>query len=232
MPMLADGVLWYVVFLFSTTCHEAAHAFAAMKLGDLTAYQGGQVTLDPIPHIRREPFGTVVVPIISFLVGGWMIGWASAPYDPAWALRYPKRSAVMALAGPTANLILLLLASAGIQLGLSLGTFYPPESITFGHVATAIADGMPSHFASILSVMFTLNLILLVFNLLPLPPLDGSGALPLFMSDRLAEKYMAFTRRGAFALIGILVAWRVFGDVFRPIHLIAINLLYPGLGYE
>ena len=81
MDFLALGLGWYVVFVFSVTCHEAAHAFAAMKLGDKTAYHGGQVTLDPTPHVRRSPFGMVVVPILSFLLGGWMIGWASAPYD-------------------------------------------------------------------------------------------------------------------------------------------------------
>ena len=76
-PDLALGAIWYLVFLFSTTCHEAAHALVAKLGGDTTAAEGGQVTLNPIPHIRRSPFGMVVVPILSFLVGGWMIGWAS-----------------------------------------------------------------------------------------------------------------------------------------------------------
>src|SRR5690242_15690614 len=99
---LAIGLLWYVVFLLSTTCHEAAHALAAKRGGDLTAFHGGQVTLDPWPHVRREPFGMVLVPILSFLTGGWMMGWASAPYDPLWSQRCPHRAARMALAGPAA----------------------------------------------------------------------------------------------------------------------------------
>src|SRR5215468_6229382 len=78
---LALGLIWYVVFLFSTTCHEAAHALAAKLGGDLTAFHGGQVSLDPIPHVRRELFGMVVFPILSYVTGGWMMGWASAPYD-------------------------------------------------------------------------------------------------------------------------------------------------------
>lgn len=69
MERLAEGLLWYVVFIFSTTFHEAAHAFTALKLGDSTAYEGGQVTLDPLPHIRREPVGTIVFPILSFSHG-------------------------------------------------------------------------------------------------------------------------------------------------------------------
>ena len=71
---IALGAVWYLVFLFSTTCHEAAHALAAKWGGDLTAFEGGQVTLNPIPHIRRSPFGMVIVPIASFALGGWMIG--------------------------------------------------------------------------------------------------------------------------------------------------------------
>lgn len=68
MEKLTEGLLWYIAFLVSTTFHEAAHAFAALRLGDRTAYEGGQVTLDPIPHIRREPVGTIVVPLLSFLL--------------------------------------------------------------------------------------------------------------------------------------------------------------------
>ena len=76
------GIAWYFIFVFSTTLHEAAHAFLAYKLGDRTAYLGGQLSLNPIPHIRREPIGMVIIPIITFVLGGWMIGWASVPFDP------------------------------------------------------------------------------------------------------------------------------------------------------
>ena len=70
MPNMAEGFLWYLAFHSSVVVHEASHAFAALKLGDKTAYNGGQVTLDPLPHIKREPFGTVAMPILSFLAGG------------------------------------------------------------------------------------------------------------------------------------------------------------------
>ena len=81
---LVLGIAWYAVLLFSLTFHEAAHAFAALRGGDRTAYLGGQVSLDPTPHIRREPLGTVVFPIVIYLIsgGGWMFGWASTPFDP------------------------------------------------------------------------------------------------------------------------------------------------------
>ena len=96
--LLATLPLWLAAFLLSLTCHEAAHALVGKLGGDTTA--AAQVTLDPIPHIKREPFGTLVVPIASFFLqgGGWMIGWASAPYDPNWANRFPKRAAIMAAA--------------------------------------------------------------------------------------------------------------------------------------
>jgi hypothetical protein len=97
---IGNGLIWFVAFLFSTTVHEAMHAFAAWRLGDSTAYHGGQVSLNPIPHIEREPIGMVVLPLLTSLTQGWAIGWASCPYDPIWARRYPGRSALMAAAGP------------------------------------------------------------------------------------------------------------------------------------
>jgi hypothetical protein len=74
---VVDAITYFVVFLFSTTLHEAAHAWAALRGGDLTAYNGGQVTLDPRPHIKREPFGMVVLPLVSALATGWPMGYAS-----------------------------------------------------------------------------------------------------------------------------------------------------------
>ena len=72
---------WYLAFIISITFHEAAHAFVGLKLGDTTAEDGGQVTLNPFPHIKREIVGTIVVPLFTFFSSGWMIGWASAPYN-------------------------------------------------------------------------------------------------------------------------------------------------------
>src|SRR2546427_12053329 len=103
---LALGFIWYAVFLFSTTCHEAAHALAAKLGGDPTAFHGGQVTLNPIPHIRPETLGTGVAPILSYLLGGWMIGWARAPYDPTLQEGFPRPAAWMRLAGPAAHFLL------------------------------------------------------------------------------------------------------------------------------
>src|SRR5580692_3127127 len=140
-PDLALGAIWYVIFLLSTTCHEASHALVAKIGGDLTAAEGGQATLNPIPHIIRSPFGMVVVPILSFALGGWMIGWASAPFDPEWQRKYPHRSAWMALAGPAANFSLMILAGIAIRIGLAAGYFQAPELVRSYAGLVAPANG-------------------------------------------------------------------------------------------
>jgi Zn-dependent protease len=182
MQSLADGLLWYFAFILSVVVHEASHALAAFKLGDRTAYEGGQVTIDPIPHIKREPLGTVLVPVLSYFSGGWMFGWASAPYDRDWARRHPDRSALMSLAGPLSNLLLVIVCCLLIRLGMALDIFYAPDTVNFSHITAAVNHGITDGIASLLSIMFSLNLILFCFNLLPLPPLDGSGIVPLFLS--------------------------------------------------
>ena len=101
-----EPVVWLIVFVVSITAHEAAHALAAYVGGDPTAYQGGQVSLNPLPHMRREPFGMVLAPLLSTFTIGFPIGWASTPYDPLWEERHPRRAAWMAAAGPAANLAL------------------------------------------------------------------------------------------------------------------------------
>lgn len=223
-------MVWYLVFVFSTTCHEAAHAFAALKLGDSTAYEGGQVSLNPLPHIRREPFGMVLIPLVSYFMAGWMIGWASAPYDPNWALRYPKKSALMALAGPVANFILVVLAGVGIRIGLATGTFAVKQDATFLDLLTAASGGGALEaLASALWIAFLLNLLLGLFNLFPVPPLDGSAVIQLFLPDSIARRYQQFLwSQPMLAWAGILIAWKLFDYVFWPVLMVATSLLLPG----
>ena len=86
--------------------------------------------------------------------------------------------------------------------------------------------------ALFLSILFSLNLLLFLFNLLPVPPLDGSGVAPIFMGDEQARRYLLFVRKSSFAFFGLVIAWNAFGYIYSPIHLIAINLLYPGMHYR
>ena len=215
--LLVFGFIWYVAFLFSTTCHEAAHAFVAKMGGDDTAALAGQVSLNPVPHIRREPWGMVLIPILSFLMMGRMFGWASAPYDPLWERRHPRRSGWMALAGPTANFSLMLIAVAGLRLGAAQGWFHR-DPVT-NHLDFA---------ATTLLIFFSLNLLLGTFNLLPVSPLDGSTVILLFMSERTAQKYLDWLRGNSFAMAGLLVGMLVFRYIYDPINGFMSMLLLPG----
>jgi Zn-dependent protease len=230
-PDLALGVIWYLVFLFSTTCHEAAHALVAKLGGDATAAEGGQVTLNPIPHIRRSPFGMVVVPILSFLVGGWMIGWASAPFNSAWQRQYPRRSGWMALAGPAANFSLMLLAGIAIRIGLAAGAFQPPGIIhSYASLVLPSNTTGPTFLTSALSILFILNLLLGTFNLLPVPPLDGHAGIMVLMPEGFARRYMDWVHHSQnFALLGLIIAWSMFGRIFQPVFFFALRTLYAGV---
>jgi Zn-dependent protease len=226
--LLFYGTAWYLAFLFSTTVHEASHALAALRLGDDTAQRGGQVTLDPIPHIRREPLGMVIVPLVSFFLGGWMLGWASAPYDPDWAERHPKRAALMALAGPASNLLLCLTAAILIKVGVGAGWFHVPNGISgYDHIVAANRKGLGELAAVFLSIFFYLNLILFAFNLIPLPPLDGSSVPLLCLSGPAADKYTRFMKSPGMSMVGMILAWQLFRPLAGKMFDWALHALYP-----
>ncbi|MBI2688035.1 MAG: site-2 protease family protein [Acidobacteria bacterium] len=213
--MIVFGLMWYVSFLFSTVCHEAGHAWAALQGGDSTAYHGGQVSLDPLPHMQREPFGMILVPWISFFLNGgqFMMGWASAPYDPYWARNYPKRAAWMSLAGPAANFTLAILAGLAIRFGISFGLLQASETV-LTHSGDAVLK--------LLGIMFFLNIILGTFNLLPLPPLDGFTAIGIFLPEATAARLEEFRQSaGMFQIVGLVIAWQVAPYFIGPVYEIA-----------
>jgi len=214
--VIAIGFIWYIVFLFSTTCHEASHALAAKLGGDDTAALGGQLTLNPLPHVRREPWGMVVIPLLAFLFWQQIIGWASAPFNPEWERRYPHRSAWMALAGPAANFTLMFLAVAAIHLGFRLDWFYS-------------VNGVPNFPFTIVRAFFLLNLLLGVFNLLPFPPLDGSTGIMAVMNESTARRYMDWLRTSPYRMLGLLVALYGFRYVFDPIEIFVKKALLGSL---
>jgi Zn-dependent protease len=215
--LLVKAFVWYVVFLFSTTCHEASHALVAKMGGDETAALGGQVKLNPWPHIRREPFGMVLIPLVAFFAAGYMVGWASAPFDPLWERRYPRRAALMALAGPAANFSLMLLAAVGFRVGAAMHWL---------HLNAAGTDyDLPT---TALLAFFSLNLLLGTFNLLPVPPLDGSTGVMVFMNETRAQRYLDWLRGNSYAMLGLLVALLVFRSFYRYVEFFASNLLLRG----
>lgn len=216
----------YGVFAGSLVIHEAAHAWAALRLGDNTAQRGGQVSLDPWPHIRREPIGMVVVPVLTYLANGAMMGWASAPIDRQWAEQNPRRHALVALAGPGANLLLALLAAATMLVGVGLGKLEIVDHPQWQRIAAALAPGIWPSVGAVTSLLFSMNLLLCVFNLVPLPPLDGSAIIPLALPRSVGAAYQAWLRQGGLGWIGLFVSWKLFGVAFPPIWHAVVRLLH------
>ncbi len=226
--LLIGLFVWYAVFLFSTSLHEASHAIVSAWGGDYTAYNSGQATLNPVPHIQRERWGMIIAPLISYFLfrGEWMLGWASAPFNPYWAARYPRKAFFMSLAGPLSHLIPALFSFVIMLIGLRSGWFV----IGFVEgsrylVAPAGGDNaLLSAVCLLLHVLFTLNIVLLVFNLLPIPPMDGSEFWYLFIKreeDRLRWRY----NFNSYSMAGILLAWYVFPKVFPIVYTFFIRML-------
>jgi Zn-dependent protease len=164
-----------VVLLFSLSVHESAHALAALKMGDDTAHREGRITLNPLAHI--DPVGTVLFPLMQMITGLPFLGWAKpTPYNPANFRRdvtLRRGHIVVAAAGPVSNLLLALLFTALLWLLVR---------------TTTLAD---SHhpFFTIVVVGIEMNVVLALFNLVPIPPLDGSKVASFGLSQRLGDRY-------------------------------------------
>ncbi len=231
--LLAFGFLEYVVFLLSTTCHEASHSLVAKWGGDTTALEGGQVSLNPLPHIRREPFGMVIMPLLGIATQTGLIGWASAPYNAEWAQKHPKHAARMSLAGPAANFSLAIVAAILMRIGMALGSFIPVTPSFSQIVAPATPGGIGEGVATILSLFFSLNILLGFFNLIPFPPLDGYGVLGLFTTETGALRLQALRlKMGAFSFLGLVIAWQLFDRIYPDIFALGLNAFYAGYRFS
>ncbi|MDZ4799836.1 MAG: hypothetical protein SGI92_16890 [Bryobacteraceae bacterium] len=225
--VFAIALINYVVFLFSVVCHEAAHAVVGMWGGDKTAYWNGQVTLSPVPHIRQEPFGLGLLPLISMFAamqsGGYgIIGFASAPYDPLWALRHPRRAGWMALAGPAANLLLAAIAAILLKVGIFAG-YLNTRGVLGDDSGTAFSEAI----TIVLTALLFENLLLMTWNLLPIPPMDGFSALLLFVPGSKAASLLNFRSKiGMFFPITLLVISRFFWNVFGPFYATVNHILF------
>lgn len=232
MEQLNYAIEWVIIFVLSATLHEGAHAFAAKIGGDLTAYFAGQVSFNPMAHIKRHPFGMLILPFISAFVFGWPFGFASVPYDPVWANNNPKKAAGMAAAGPAANLMLIIICVIVIKVGIAAGFFFEPDFVTFTSIVDAGQNQITNGVAVFLSMMLIVNLILFVLNLLPLPPLDGSGIFSLFLPEQIARKYRLYISNPAFGFIGLLVAWQVINPIIQAAFSWTINTIYWGAHFR
>ena len=204
-------ILLFVTLIISLTVHEAAHAFFAYLGGDRTAYDAGQVTLNPLPHMQREPFGMLVLPLVTLLMsqGTMCFGGASAPIDPYWAARHPKKAALMSAAGPLANVALAAIAFAVLY---AIGR---PDG-----------NGEEAVFR-IARTFLLLNLLLAVFNLIPLPPLDGSGVVA-GLYPPAQRLYDSLRRIPFYFVIVLLVLFQLIPFLFTPVyHTVGSWLPYP-----
>ena len=224
------AILLYGVFVISTVFHEAAHAVVAYLGGDRTAYLGGQVSLNPVPHIRREPFGMVLLPLASLMLsrGTGFIGFASTPLDQLWAARHPKRAALMAAAGPITNLLIAALAFALLKILIETGHARPGSRALDMAVPT---DGVDNNamfaLCRMASAFVYMNLFLALLNLLPMPPLDGGAVLEGLLPREAANALALVRSQPILAILLLYFLWTyvISPHVFRPLLITVMGWL-------
>ncbi len=207
---------WIVPILIAITFHEAAHAYAAWKLGDETAFRLGRVTFNPLKHI--DPFGTILLPAVLFLTNApFLFGWAK-PVPVAFRnLRQPRRDmAIVAVAGPLINVVLATASAALI------------------HLVRLVPEEAAPWLLQTLYQSILLNLVLAIFNMIPVPPLDGSRIILSLLPGPLAGPYAKLERFGFLILLGIIFLLPMLGrqigldlNIFRWLVGIPLTWLTP-----
>jgi Zn-dependent protease len=204
-----------IPLIFAITLHEAAHAYAAKQCGDATAYMLGRMTLNPIKHI--DPLWTIVIPIVTLLLSPFVFG-AAKPVPVNFAgLRNPKRDMIwVAAAGPLANLAMMI--------GWAI----------FGKVVITLAAGSEASaqiefLARVAEAGIFVNALLMVFNLFPLPPLDGGRIVTGLLPGPLAYKFSRIEPYGLFILVALLVTG-VMGQLMWPLVVLSMKTMYAIIG--
>jgi Zn-dependent protease len=189
-------VLAFIGLLLALTVHEAAHAWAAFQLGDPTAKLQGRLSLNPAVHI--DPIGTVALPLLAFATGAPIIGWAKpVPVDGRYLKHFRRDFMWIALAGPASNLLLAVLRGLPL-LPMSVGSIALVEPLF--------------EFAS---RFFLVNVLLACFNMIPVPPLDGSNVVAALLPPRLAYQWDQIRQYGIFILYGLMLTG-VLGRLIGP----------------
>ncbi len=204
--------VWLVPVLLAITVHEVAHGWIAKQFGDRTAMMLGRLTLNPIKHI--DPFGTVILPLMMLFMGGFVFGWAKPVPVTFENLRNPKRDmAFVALAGPMANLAMAVIWMALIQVAIWL--------MSAGYVAVR-----PLLYMGVAGVF--INVVLMVLNLIPLPPLDGGRVLVSLLPGRLSWQFSRIEPWGMWIILALFFT-QILGAIMWPFIQAALAMLcYAG----
>ena len=219
-------VLSLFALLFAITIHEASHAWAANRLGDPTAMGMGRVSLNPLAHI--DPFGTVLLPLVLVAIGAPAFGWAKPVMVNPHNLRHPRRDNLwISISGPVSN---LTVAAVSLVLILLMKAMNPGTTAFF---RSFLIDRQPfprgfyplEGLALVLFYAVLVNTYLAVFNLIPVPPLDGSGVLAGLLSDQAAASYDRLRPYG-FIIVLALVTVGVLDIIIRPLQYLILTLVF------
>jgi Zn-dependent protease len=209
---LALGLTTYVVLLFSLSFHESAHAWMAWRLGDDTAKNLGRVSLNPIVHI--DPIGTLLFPLIQIFTNVPLLGWAKpTPYNPANFRRdvsMRKGHMLVAAAGPVSNFLLALIFTG----------------MLFVLIKAHVVESENDFFLHLMALGIELNVLLAVFNLIPIPPLDGSKVASFGLPGDLGERYDRIVGPYGFMILMLLLISGAFGYVVYPVQRFIVGLLF------
>ena len=204
LNFIQQVIIYALPILFAITVHEVAHGWVASKLGDKTALMLGRLTLNPLKHI--DLIGTVLLPLVLLLMGGFIFGWAKpVPVNPN-NLKKPRRDmALVALAGPVSNIIMAFIWAGIMKLGLVL-------------MSHGFQFALPIRLMGQAGVM--INLILMALNLMPIPPLDGSRIISAILPAKWAYKYDRVAPYGIFILLILLITGILHFFLWPPIILL------------